>query len=44
MEQSHSTYRKVLAATVSSVLLETGIETADKDCLGILTEMLQCCK
>lgn len=46
MEQTPNicVYRKALAATVSSVLVEHGIDSAEKECLGTLTEMLQCCK
>lgn len=43
-EQLQNTHRKMLAATVSSLLLDVGIDTADRDALGTLTEMLQCCK
>ncbi|KAJ8974275.1 hypothetical protein NQ317_019814 [Molorchus minor] len=40
MEQL-SVYRKMLAAAVSSILLEYGIDTVEKECLGTLTEMIQ---
>lgn len=41
-EQPSTTYRKLLVAAVSSVLLEAGADTAEKDVLGTLTEMIQC--
>ncbi|CAH1990960.1 unnamed protein product [Acanthoscelides obtectus] len=41
MDPHQSSYRKVLSAAVASVLLETGFDTVDKDCLGTLTEMMQ---
>lgn len=46
MEQTQNTcvYRKALAATVSSILSEHGIDSAERECLGTLTELLQCCK
>lgn len=37
-------YRKMLEASVSSVLVEAGFDSADKDSLGTLTEMIQCCE
>ncbi|CAH0551873.1 unnamed protein product [Brassicogethes aeneus] len=40
MEQVN-VYRKMLAVTVTSVLLEHGFDGAEKDSLGTLTEMLQ---
>lgn len=43
-EQSQNVHRKMLAASISSSLLDLGIETADRDALGTLTEMLQCCE
>lgn len=43
LTQTDGAYRKVLTATVSSILLEHGIDSAEKECLGTLTEMLQCC-
>lgn len=42
MEQVN-VYRKMLAATISSILLEYGFDTVEKECLGTLTEMLQAC-
>lgn len=42
--QTSNPFRKALAGAVSSILLEAGFDTADKECLGTLTEMLQCCK
>ncbi|XP_018333255.1 transcription initiation factor TFIID subunit 8 [Agrilus planipennis] len=42
MEQNENVYRKMLAATVSNILLETGFDICDKESLGSLTEMLQC--
>lgn len=36
--------RKVLHMAVSSILMEKGVETADKMCLETLTEMIQSCK
>lgn len=46
MEQTsqQDVYRKMLAASVSNILMQQGFEVADKECLGTLTEMLQCCK
>jgi hypothetical protein len=43
--QTHqvNVYRKMLAASVCSILVETGFDTGDKDCIGTLTEMIQCC-
>jgi transcription initiation factor TFIID subunit 8 len=32
----------MLAASVCSILVETGFDTGDKDCIGTLTEMIQC--
>lgn len=43
MEQVQNTQRKMLTAMISAVLLELGADTADRDCLGTLTEILQCC-
>lgn len=43
MEQQVNVYRKMLAAAVSSVLLEYGVDTVEKEALGTLTEMLQAC-
>jgi len=42
MEQQQNTYRKMLTVAISSILLELGVDTADRDTLGTLTEMLQC--
>lgn len=33
----------MLAATISSILLEYGFDTVEKESLGTLTEMLQAC-
>lgn len=46
MEQTSNVcvYRKALATAVSSILLENGIDAVEKECLGTLTEFLQCCK
>ncbi|XP_072377590.1 transcription initiation factor TFIID subunit 8-like isoform X2 [Diabrotica undecimpunctata] len=41
MEHQPNIYRKMLAAAVSSILLEYGVDTVDKECLGTLTEMMQ---
>lgn len=35
--------RKFLNMAISSILLETGFETADKVCLETLCEMMQSC-
>lgn len=43
-ELTQNAHRKMLAATVSSLLIDLGIDTCDRDVLGTLTEMLQCCK
>ncbi|XP_063919110.1 transcription initiation factor TFIID subunit 8-like [Zophobas morio] len=40
--QQVNVYRKMLAASVCSILMETGYDNADKDCIGTLTEMIQC--
>lgn len=37
-------YRKMLAASIGSICLGEGFDTIEKDCLGILVEMLQCCE
>lgn len=44
MEEQRNVYRKMLTVAISSILIETGFDTVDKDVLGTLTEMLQCCK
>lgn len=44
MDQQTSVYRKMLAAAISSILMEYGFDTVEKDALGTLTEMLQACK
>lgn len=36
--------RKFLMMAVSSELLEHDFESADKECVESLTEMVQCCK
>ncbi|KAJ8966317.1 hypothetical protein NQ314_003582 [Rhamnusium bicolor] len=41
MEQQINIYRKMLAAAVSSILLEHGFDTVEKESLGTLTEMIQ---
>ncbi|KAJ8955725.1 hypothetical protein NQ318_008597 [Aromia moschata] len=41
MDQQVNMYRKMLAAAVSSILLEHGFDTVEKECLGTLTEMIQ---
>ncbi|CAG9856311.1 unnamed protein product [Phyllotreta striolata] len=41
MDQPVNAYRKMLAAAVSSVLLENGYDSVEKDSLGTLTEMMQ---
>lgn len=43
MEQPSVAYRRMLAAAVSSVLLEAGADSVEKDVLGTLVEMMQCC-
>lgn len=43
MEQQVNIYRKMLAAAASSILLEYGFDTVEKEALGTLTEMLQAC-
>ncbi|KAK4885805.1 hypothetical protein RN001_002076 [Aquatica leii] len=42
MEQQVNPYRKMLTAAISAILLELGVDSADRDVLGSLTEMLQC--
>lgn len=44
MDQQSSVYRKMLAAAISSILMEYGCDSIEKECLGTLTEMLQACK
>lgn len=44
MEQQYSIHRKMLTVAISSLILDQGIDTAEKDALGTLTEILQCCK
>ncbi|XP_066138833.1 transcription initiation factor TFIID subunit 8 [Euwallacea fornicatus] len=41
MEPQIDPYRKMIALSVSGILKEAGFETADKDSLGSLTEMMQ---
>ncbi|XP_060536759.1 transcription initiation factor TFIID subunit 8-like [Cylas formicarius] len=41
MDAQTSAYRKMLACTVSSILVEKGFDTVEKDALGSLTEMIQ---
>ncbi|XP_056633195.1 transcription initiation factor TFIID subunit 8-like [Diorhabda carinulata] len=41
MEQQPNIYRKMIAAAVSSVLLEHGFDAVETDSLGTLTEMMQ---
>lgn len=43
MDQQVNVYRKMLAAAISSILLEYGFDSVEKECLGTLTEMLQAC-
>ncbi|KAF5304690.1 hypothetical protein FQA39_LY09467 [Lamprigera yunnana] len=42
MEQQISPHRKMLTTTVIAILLELGLDSAERDVLGIFTEMLQC--
>lgn len=44
VESNSDSRRRILNIAVSTVLLETGFETADKMSLETLTEILQCCK
>lgn len=44
VESAVDARRRVLNIAVSTVLLETGFDAADKISLETLTEMLQCCK
>lgn len=44
LESSCDARRRILNIAVSTVLLETGFETADKMALETLTEIIQCCK
>lgn len=44
VENAADARRRILNIAVSTVLLETGFEAADKMSLETLTEMLQCCK
>lgn len=37
-------YRKMLTVAISSILIELGADASDRDVLGTLTEMMQCCK
>lgn len=41
MEQQINVYRKMLAAAVSSILMEKGFDSVETDALGTLTEMIQ---
>lgn len=42
-ETTSDARRRILNIAVSTVLLETGFDAADKVSLETLTEMLQCC-
>lgn len=44
IENGTDARRRVLNIAVSTVLLETGFDAADKMSLETLTEILQCCK
>lgn len=50
MEKTESTQitgnarRKILSLAVSQILMEKGFDSADKECLETLTEMLQSCE
>lgn len=44
VENASDARRRILNIAVSTVLLESGFEAADKMSLETLTEMLQCCK
>lgn len=44
MDQQTDPHRKMIVMSVSSVLKECGFDTAEKDALGTLTEMMQACK
>lgn len=50
MEKTESTQitgnarRKILNLAVSQILMEKGFDSADKECLETLTEMLQSCE
>lgn len=47
MEKTESTVnarRKILNVAVSAILIETGFESADKQALETMSEMLQSCK
>lgn len=44
VESNSDARRRILNIAVSTVLLESGFDSADKISLETLTEMLQCCK
>lgn len=44
VESASDARRRILNIAVSTVLLETGFDSADKAALETLTEILQCCK
>lgn len=44
MDQQVNVYRKMLAAAVSSILIEYDFDCVDKEVLGSLTEMMQACR
>lgn len=44
IESGPDARRRILNIAVSTVLLETGFDGAEKMALETLTEMLQCCK
>ena len=44
VESGPDARRRILNIAVSTVLIETGFDAADKMSLETLTEMLQCCK
>lgn len=44
VENGSDPRRRVLNIAVSTVLLETGFDAADKMALETLTEIMQCCK
>lgn len=43
MEQVN-VYRKMLAAATSSILMDHGYDSVEKEALGTITEMMQACK
>lgn len=44
VESASDARRRILNIAVSTVLLETGFDSADKVALETLTEILQCCE